>query len=86
MSYASIWNSIIDVNVDYDDVEKLDFNHQANEKVLVDSILLIDDWEWLLRNLPSVSEGDDPILPSEPEDKDSVLPFEPEDKGSILPF
>lgn len=43
LAYASIWNNIIDVNVDYDDVDKLDFNHQANEKVLVDSILLIDD-------------------------------------------
>ncbi len=75
LPYASIWNNIIDVNVGYDDVDKLDFNHQANEKVLIDAILLIDDWKWILLNLPS-----------EPEDKDSILPFEPEDKDSILPF
>jgi hypothetical protein len=86
LSYASIWNNIIDVNVDYVDVDKLDFNHQANEKVLVDSILLIDDWEWLLQSLPSVPERNDSILPSVPEDKNSVLPFEPEDKDSFLPF
>ncbi|MCR5248198.1 MAG: hypothetical protein K6E14_10500 [Paludibacteraceae bacterium] len=86
LSYVSIWNNIIDVNVGYDDVDKLDFNHQANKKVLVDSILLIDDWEWHLQNLPSVPERNDSILPSVREDKDTVLPFEPEDKDSILPF
>ena len=65
LSYASIWNNIIDVNVDYDDVDKLDFNHQANEKVLVDAMLLIDGWKWL----------SSAILPFELEENDSYLPF-----------
>ena len=65
LPYASIWNNVIDVNIDYDDVDKLDFNHQANEKVLVDAILLIDDWKW--QNAA--------ILPFEPEENNSILPF-----------
>ena len=65
LPYASIWNNVIDVNIDYDDVDKLDFNHQANEKVLVDAILLIDDWKW--QNAA--------ILPFEPEENNSIIPF-----------
>lgn len=65
LPYASIWNNVIDVNIDYDDVDKLDYNHQANEKVLVDAILLIDDWKW--QNAA--------ILPFEPEENNSILPF-----------
>ena len=65
LPYASIWNNVIDINIDYNDEDKLDFNHQANEKVLVSAILLIDDWRW--QNAA--------ILPFEPEEKDSFLPF-----------
>ena len=62
------------VNTYYDDVDKLDYNHMANEKVLVDSILFINDREWLY------------YLIFFPEELDSILPFEPEEQDSILPF
>ena len=60
LQYASIWNNIIDINMDYDDLYKLDFYYMANEVVIVESILLIND------------KLD---LPFEPEEKDSFLPF-----------
>ena len=85
LPYASIWNNVIDVNIDYDDVDKLDFNHQANEKVLVDSILLIDNERWIFQDLPFEPVEYDSI-PFDPEGNDSILPFEPEEKDSILPF
>ncbi len=59
-----IWNNIIDVNIDYDDVDKLDFNHKENEIVLVDAVLLIADWKWL----------NTAFLTFEPEEN-SVSPF-----------
>ena len=74
LHYASIWNNVIDVNTYYDDVDKLDYNHMANEKVLIDSILFINDREWL------------DYLIFFPEELDSILPFEPEEEDSILPF
>jgi len=60
LQYATIWNNVIDINMDYDDLYKLDFYYMANEVVIVKSILLIND------------KLD---LPFEPEDKDSILPF-----------
>ncbi len=74
LHYASIWNNVIDVNTYYNDVDKLDYNHMANEKVLVDSILFINDIDWL------------DYLIFFPEELDSILPFEPEEQDSILPF
>ena len=71
---ASLWNNVIDVNTYYDDVDKLDYNHMANEKILVDSILFINDEDWL------------DYLIFFPEELDSILPFEPEEQDSILPF
>ena len=73
---CAIWNNIIDVNIDYNDVDKLDFNHMANEKVLVDAILLIDDWKWLTTA----------FLPFESEEINSIFPFDPEGNNPILPF
>ena len=74
LHYASIWNNVIDVNTYYEDVDKLDYNHMTNEKVLVDSILFINDKEWL------------DYLIFFHEELDSNLPFEPEEQDSILPF
>ena len=74
LHYASIWNNVIDVNTYYDDVDILDYNHMANKKVLVDSILFINDRDWL------------DYLIYFPEELDSILPFEPEEQDSILPF
>jgi len=55
-------------------VDKLDYNHMANEKILVDSILFINDEDWL------------DYLIFFPEELDSILPFEPEEQDSILPY
>ena len=88
MPYASMWNNVIDLNTYYyydDGVDELDFNHQANEKVLVDSILLIDNERWIFQDLPFEPVEYDSI-PFDPEGNDSILPFEPEEKDSILPF
>ena len=74
LPYASLWNNVIDVNTYYDDVDKLDFNHMTNKKVLVDSILFVDDEDWL------------DYLIFFPEELDSNLPFEPEEPDSNLPF
>jgi len=60
LQYASIWNNIIDINMDYDNLIKLDFNHNVGVEVHVNSILLIKD---------------KPELPFEPEEQDSILPF-----------
>ena len=57
---ASMWNNIIDINMDYADLFKMDFNHNVTVAVHVNSILLIND---------------KPDLPFEPEEKDSFLPF-----------
>ena len=57
---ASMWNNIIDINMDYADLFKMDFNHNVTVAVHVNSILLIND---------------KPDLPFEPEEKDSILPF-----------
>ena len=46
----------------------------ANEKILVDLILFINDEDWL------------DYLIFFPEELDSILPFEPEEQDSILPF
>lgn len=74
LPYASLWNNVIDVNTYYDDVDILDYNHMVNKKVLVDSILFINDRDWL------------DYLIYFPEELDSILPFEPEEQDSILPF
>lgn len=60
LEYTSIWNNIIDINMDYDGLLKLDYNHNVGVEVHVNSILLIND------------KLD---LPFEPEEKDSILPF-----------
>lgn len=60
LGFASMWNNIIDINMDYDDLLKLDYNHNVGVEVQVNSILLIND------------KLD---LPFEPEEKDSFLPF-----------
>lgn len=63
LPYASFWNNVIDLDAYYYyfvGEDHLDFSHMANGKVLVDSILLIDE------NLE---------LPFEPEENDSILPF-----------
>ena len=60
LEYTSIWNNIIDINMDYDGLLKLDYNHNVGVEVHVNSILLIND------------KLD---LPFEPEEKDSFLPF-----------
>ena len=60
LEYTSMWNNIIDINMDYDNLFKLDFNHNVTVAVHVNSILLIND---------------KPDLPFEPEGKDSFLPF-----------
>ena len=86
--YAAMWNNVIDLNTYYyydDVVDELDFNHQANEKVLVDSILLIDSKRWIFQDIPFEPVEDDSI-PFNPEGNDPILPFEPEEQDSILPF
>jgi hypothetical protein len=57
---ASMWNNIIDINMDYDNLLKLDFNHNVDVAVHVNSILLINEKQ---------------DLPFKPEEKDSFLPF-----------
>ena len=57
---ASMWNNIIDINMDYDNLLKLDFNHNVDVAVHVNSILLINEKQ---------------DLPFKPEGKDSFLPF-----------
>lgn len=66
LEFDSMWNNIIDINIDYDNLFKLDFNHNVNVEVYVDSILLIKD------------KPDKPVkldLPFEPEEKVTILPF-----------
>jgi hypothetical protein len=55
-----MWNNIIDINMDYGNLFKLDFNHNVTVAVHVNSILIIND---------------KPDLPFEPEAKDTILPF-----------
>ena len=60
LEYTSMWNNIIDINMDYGNLFKLDFNHNVTVAVHVNSILIIND---------------KPDLPFEPEAKDTILPF-----------
>jgi hypothetical protein len=66
LEFDSMWNNIIDINIDYDNLFKLDFNHNVNVEVYVDSILLIKD---------KLDKPDKLDLPFEPEEKNSILPF-----------
>ena len=66
LAFDSMWNNIIDINIDYDNLFKLDFNHNVNVEIYVESILLIKD-------KPDKSGKQD--LPFEPEEKISILPF-----------
>ena len=66
LEFDSMWNNIIDINIDYDNLFKLDFNHNVNVEVYVDSILLIKD---------KLDKPDKLDLPFEPEEKISILPF-----------
>ena len=66
LAFDSMWNNIIDINIDHDNLFKLDFNHNVNVEIYVESILLIKD-------KPDKSDKQD--LPFEPEEKISILPF-----------
>ena len=43
LNYASYWNNIIDINIDNDDVDKIDYEHMSDRNIKVTEILLIDE-------------------------------------------
>ena len=60
LEYTFMWNNIIDINMDYGNLFKLDFNHNVSVAIHVNSILIIHE----------KSE-----FPFEPGEQNSILPF-----------
>ena len=70
MVHTTIWNNVIDLNMNYNDSNRMDYNHMAEEKILVRAILLIEDTCISTESIEKI-----PFLPFEPMERDSFLPF-----------
>jgi len=81
MVHTTIWNNVIDLNLNYNDSNRMDYDHMAEKKIFVKGILLIED-----TCISTESIEETPFLPFESKAKDTELPFEPEAKDTILPF
>lgn len=45
LPYTSMWNNIIDLNMNYDNEERRDYDHMSEGPIIVDEVLLIEDTE-----------------------------------------
>lgn len=52
LPWASVWNNIIDVDLNNDNKEWPDYNYRSEEKINIDEVLLIEDYERMDTALP----------------------------------